>query len=77
MPARHQSMSAELSHEQPKRHVMAFIRQAVYRRDGERCVECGQQDGLTLDHLVAAQDGGSDTMSNLRVVCRTCRKPAA
>jgi 5-methylcytosine-specific restriction endonuclease McrA len=56
---------------------MAFVRQAVYARDENKCVECGQPDGLVLDHLVPVDDGGSDTMSNLRVVCRTCLKPRA
>ena len=58
-----------------RRHVMAFVRQAVYARDGDACVECGQSESLVLDHVVPSTDGGSDTMSNLRVVCRTCRQP--
>jgi 5-methylcytosine-specific restriction endonuclease McrA len=71
--ARKGSTTAE--RENPRRHVMAFVRQAVYARDENKCVECGQPDGLVLDHLVPVDNGGSDTMSNLRVVCRTCQKP--
>jgi hypothetical protein len=85
-PASHQGTTAEegfqlarkgstTTEEHPRRHVMAFVRQAVYARDDNRCVECGQPEGLVLDHLVPVDNGGSDTMSNLRVVCRTCLQP--
>lgn len=46
------------------------IRAAVRRRDGNRCVHCGAEQGLSVHHVVPARLGGTDDMSNLVTVCR-------
>lgn len=48
------------------------LRQAVYERDGYRCVECRVVDDLTLDHIWPWSRGGEDTFENLRTLCRPC-----
>lgn len=40
--------------------------------DGHRCVVCGAPDQLTLDHIQPYSQGGSDTLNNLRTLCKTC-----
>jgi hypothetical protein len=49
---------------------------ALYLRDGLACVYCesGIEDGakLTLDHLVAHADGGSNHEANLVTCCHKC-----
>lgn len=47
-------------------------RQAIYRRDGYRCLECGSKKNLTLDHHIPRSKGGGDESSNLRTLCATC-----
>lgn len=47
------------------------VREVVIRRDGGRCVQCGEP-GRIVDHIVAVKDGGSDAPSNLRLLCARC-----
>lgn len=47
-------------------------RETVYDRDGRRCVSCGSQDDLTIDHVVPRSNGGSDHIENLQTLCRSC-----
>lgn len=35
------------------------VRAAVYKRDGDRCVACNANDGLTFQHRAAVGMGGS------------------
>ena len=44
----------------------------VYARDRYRCVTCGSQDDLTLDHIHPVSKGGSNEPSNLQTMCRVC-----
>lgn len=51
-------------------------RLAIYLRDGMCCAYCGSvlEDGiiLTLDHIVARSNGGSNHESNLVTCCSKC-----
>jgi 5-methylcytosine-specific restriction endonuclease McrA len=44
----------------------------VKQRDGLRCTECGETEGLVCHHIVRPQDGGTDESSNLTTLCRRC-----
>jgi HNH endonuclease len=44
----------------------------VKQRDGHRCTECGETEGLVCHHIVRPQDGGTDESSNLTTLCRRC-----
>jgi hypothetical protein len=48
------------------------IRLSVYLRDGGKCLNCGAESDLTLDHLEPLSVGGSSTVSNLITVCADC-----
>lgn len=37
-----------------------------------RCLSCGEQKELTVDHVVSLKDGGSNTIDNLQPLCRSC-----
>jgi len=37
-----------------------------------RCLCCGEQKELTVDHVVSLKDGGSNTIDNLQPLCRSC-----
>lgn len=53
-------------------------RLAINMRDGMRCVYCladlhgADPRDITLDHIVAKVDGGSNAESNLVTACRSC-----
>ncbi|MFF9403715.1 HNH endonuclease [Streptomyces sp. NPDC014744] len=45
---------------------------AVFRRDGFRCLACGSEDDLTIDHVQHQSAGGRHGIENLRTLCRSC-----
>ncbi|HEU4643140.1 MAG TPA: HNH endonuclease [Gemmatimonadaceae bacterium] len=50
-------------------------REAVFARDGHRCVYCGQvylADELTVDHVQPRVRGGDRSGGNLVTACRAC-----
>lgn len=51
---------------------IAPLRQRVYERDGHRCVTCGTNRQLTLDHWVPRSKGGPHSFENLRTMCGPC-----
>ena len=50
------------------------VRNAVWNRDGGRCVECGSKDNIELDHIVPFKEGGSSTWRNLQILCESCNR---
>lgn len=52
--------------------VTQELREAVYARDGWKCLHCGSARDLSLDHIWPHSRGGSDTYTNLQTLCRSC-----
>jgi len=57
--------------------IRLSTRLAIYHRDGWVCVYCGAPGeelgvGLTLDHLVACEMGGTNGSANLVTACQSC-----
>ena len=49
------------------------IRRAVFERDNYECRVCHSRAGpLECDHIRPVHRGGSDELSNLQTLCRTC-----
>jgi 5-methylcytosine-specific restriction endonuclease McrA len=44
-------------------------RHEVLDRDGHACTTCGATDTLTVEHIVAIHEGGSDQLTNLTTRC--------
>lgn len=65
--------SGELLGEQPKRPpIPREIVDAVYKRDGGRCVYCGSAQNIQLDHIIPFSKGGATTLENLQLLCQKC-----
>lgn len=53
--------------------VSAALRRQVYERDGERCVACGSEVGLTIQHREDGMGGNrGETLPYLIVLCAGC-----
>lgn len=55
-----------------RQRISASVRSAVYLRDGHKCVTCGTDENLSLDHTYPWSKGGSDTLENLQTMCQPC-----
>ena len=47
-------------------------RHRIYKRDGYRCVYCGNTKQLTIDHVIPKSKGGKNTWENLVTCCIKC-----
>jgi hypothetical protein len=52
--------------------VSADLRLEIFARDGNRCLCCGTDEQLSLDHIVPLSKGGTNDESNLQTLCRRC-----
>lgn len=62
----------------PKRKsIPSRLRHEVFKRDGYRCRECGatnKETKLEIDHIVPVSKGGTNDITNLQVLCKTCNR---
>ena len=55
-----------------REQILASLRERIYHRDGYKCLHCGSDDDLTLDHIYPKSLGGKDVEENLQTLCRPC-----
>lgn len=48
------------------------LRAQLVARDGDGCQHCGRDVGLTIDHKLAMEAGGTHELENLQLLCRRC-----
>lgn len=60
---------------EPRREpIPRDVREAVFRRDGGRCVQCGQDFEIQFDHVIPISMGGATTPENLQLLCGPCNR---
>ena len=52
--------------------VSPETRATVLARDAHACVRCGSQEHLQIDHIFPKSMGGTNALTNLRTLCRSC-----
>lgn len=57
-----------------RRAIPRAIRDAVWARDGGRCVECRGAEHIEFDHIHPHSLGGPETVDNLQLLCRRCNR---
>lgn len=55
-----------------RRQLSMATRTRIMERDGYRCKRCGTQKALSIDHIIAVVNGGSDQDDNLQTLCGPC-----
>ena len=50
------------------------VREAIYKRDGYKCLACGTDKYLTLDHIVPRSMGGPNNYDNYQTLCKDCNR---
>lgn len=55
-----------------RRNIGLAQRRRILKRDGHKCVWCGETKNLHVDHITPYSAGGSNEDDNLRVLCRAC-----
>lgn len=61
----------------PGRGIPSPVKDAVWRRDGGRCVQCGSQAALEFDHIIPFSKGGASTYRNVQLLCQSCNRAKA
>ena len=57
---------------QSSRHISRDVRQRVWQKYGGQCAECRSESYLEFDHIVPVAKGGSNSDSNVQLLCRKC-----
>lgn len=51
---------------------IVLSRKNILKRDSHRCLYCGSNKDLTIDHVIPKSRGGMDTWENLATACNPC-----
>lgn len=47
-------------------------RQNIKEEWGHKCAYCGEEENLTIDHIIPQSKGGLDTTKNVVCCCKSC-----
>lgn len=48
------------------------VKKKVIERDNNQCTNCKSREQLTVDHIIPKSLGGTNSISNLKTLCRGC-----
>ena len=55
-------------------YIPSEVKQQVWKRDGGKCVLCPSKRDLEYDHEIPVSKGGSNTVNNIRLLCKECNR---
>jgi hypothetical protein len=65
-----EAVAPKIDHEHRRRLIPSSVKQAVWKRDGGKCVMCGAGDELHFDHVVPFSKGGTSlSAENVQLLC--------
>lgn len=50
------------------------VKEAVYERDGGRCILCGRNNGEPVAHVIRRSQGGRGIEQNIVTLCPSCHR---
>lgn len=53
------------------------FKRRIFKRDGNKCKNCGFDKTLTVDHIIPLAQGGSNRDNNLQTLCHRCNQEKA
>ncbi|MBN2636838.1 MAG: HNH endonuclease [Prolixibacteraceae bacterium] len=56
------------------RRISTQTKNAVWRRDEGKCIQCGSRERLEFDHIIPISKGGSNTSRNIQLLCEKCNR---
>jgi hypothetical protein len=56
------------------RYIPSEVRIRIWLRDGAKCKRCGAKENLEFDHIIPVAKGGSNTESNIELLCKLCNR---
>lgn len=51
-----------------------ILRPILLEKHNNKCANCGREDDLQIDHIVARSVGGTNDISNLQILCGKCNR---
>lgn len=48
------------------------VKEHVFNKYGKKCLRCGSDENITLDHVVPVIKGGKNSLDNLQPLCASC-----
>jgi hypothetical protein len=61
----------------PTKVSKAEVRRQVWKNAKNQCENCESKQALQIDHIFPKAKGGSDTLENFRLLCRSCNQRSA
>ena len=46
--------------------------QKIFDRDGNKCLKCGSENNLTIDHIIPLSKKGNNAVKNKQTLCLKC-----
>jgi hypothetical protein len=48
------------------------VKDFIYLKYGKKCLCCGSEKNISLDHIIPIKKGGKNTLDNLQPLCKSC-----
>lgn len=63
-------LSENFSLQNQRTPIPSYIKDAVWKRDKQSCVNCGSRENLEFDHNIPVSKGGGNSINNIQLLCQ-------